>query len=137
MHGMFSPRNGWVFAFVLILELILTPIAAPPRQVSAAVDGTEHCTDTDVALRRKRSDPDNKRDIPAEAFGGSPILVRPDSPFVIYYTETDAAQAIKDPAPDGVNTTSAGNYDEDNDDVPDFVERVQSCLTEAYERYRE
>jgi len=71
------------------------------------------------------------------------VLVRPNQPFAVFYS-SDAPftnERVFD-----VNTTSGAHippfadpthpfHDEDHDAVPDYVERIYSCLVQANERY--
>lgn len=66
------------------------------------------------------------------------VLVRDNSPFAVFYTEKEIGNKVFDlVTPTGsAQATPFGNYDEDNDDVPDYVERVLHCLSFAFERYK-
>ncbi len=54
------------------------------------------------------------------------VLVRPNKPFAVFYTDTRGN-------PDVI----ADTYNEDNDHVPDYVERVLNCLQEAHLRFKD
>lgn len=60
------------------------------------------------------------------------MLVRPDVPFAVFYNSDPAnAQGVRDSAMPG-----GANFNEDNDPVPDYVERILNCLNEGHKRYK-
>lgn len=138
--------------FGLIVFGSMTPSSLQTTTHAATADIT-HCTDWSVASMRDATTnqddrilsytatvpsiiPDSQGNLRPMLLDTIPtggdwrVLVRPNTPFAVFYNVGAGSDGINDP--DG----SGKNFDEDTDQVPDYAERVLNCFKEAYTRYK-
>ena len=151
---MLSQRWKVCVLIVCIGSLLWSSGAMLPPTTSAAGADVPHCTDSVTATQRdSTTDQDQVSNdyetfvylnsftlprprvpltvVPQGTGADWHVLVRPDQPFAVFYTEDPTSPD----AIDDLDSTGA-NYDVDSDGVPDYAERVYHCLTTSYERYK-